>query len=65
MKDLGYGNNYEYAHEFEEQTTAMECLPESLAGRRFYEPKDVGAEAEIRERLEKMRSARQRLRGKK
>jgi len=58
MKDLGYGRGYEYAHDFEDQTAAMECLPDSLAGRRFYEPKDVGAEKEIRERLEKMRAAR-------
>jgi putative ATPase len=58
MKDLGYGRGYQYAHDFEEQTTAMECLPESLAGRRFYEPKDAGFEAEIRKRLEKMRKAR-------
>ena len=39
-------------------TTSMECLPDSLAGRRFYEPKDVGLEREIKERLEKMRAAR-------
>jgi putative ATPase len=58
MKDIGYGRGYQYAHDFEEQTTAMECLPESLAGRRFYEPKDVGAEKEIKERLERMRKAR-------
>ena len=58
MKDLGYGRGYQYAHDFEEQTVAMECLPDALAGRRFYEPKDVGAEAEIKKRLEKMRSAR-------
>jgi replication-associated recombination protein RarA len=36
----------------------MECLPESLAGRRFYEPKDAGFEKEIRERLDRMRKAR-------
>ena len=58
MKDLGYGRGYQYAHDFEEQTAAMECLPEALRGRRFYEPKDAGVEAEIRERLEKMRKAR-------
>ncbi len=58
MKDIGYGSGYKYAHDFEEQTAAMECLPEALAGRRFYEPKDAGAEAEIRKRLEKMRKAR-------
>jgi len=58
MQDLGYGRGYQYAHDFEEQTTPMECLPESLTGRRFYEPKDVGLEGEIRKRLEKMRSGR-------
>ncbi|HJT17668.1 MAG TPA: replication-associated recombination protein A, partial [Thermoanaerobaculia bacterium] len=58
MKDLGYGGGYQYAHDFDEQTAAMECLPESLLGRRFYEPKDVGLEAEIRKRLERMRAAR-------
>ena len=58
MKDLGYGRGYQYAHDFEEQTAAMECLPDALAGRRFYEPKDAGFEKEIRERLEKMRAAR-------
>lgn len=58
MKDLGYGRGYQYAHDFEDQTAAMECLPEALAGRRFYEPKDVGFEKEMRERLEKMKKAR-------
>jgi putative ATPase len=58
MKDLGYGRGYDYAHDHEEQTAAMECLPESLAGRRFYEPKDIGFEKEIRERLDRMRAAR-------
>jgi putative ATPase len=58
MKDLGYGGGYQYAHDFDEQTAAMECLPEALAGRRFYEPKEAGLEREIRERLERMRQAR-------
>jgi putative ATPase len=58
MKGLGYGRGYQYAHDFEDQTAAMECLPEALAGRRFYEPKAVGTEATIKERLEKMREAR-------
>jgi putative ATPase len=58
MKDLGYGRGYQYAHDFEDQTAAMECLPDALAGRRFYEPKDAGFEKEIKERLEKMKKAR-------
>ena len=59
MRDLGYGRGYKYAHDYDDQTAAMDCLPSSLRGRRFYEPKDVGAEAEIKERLEKMRKARE------
>ncbi len=60
MKELGYGRDYQYAHDFEQQTAAMDCLPESLKGRRFYEPKDVGREAGIKERLDAMREARER-----
>ena len=59
MKDLGYGRGYQYAHDFDEQTAAMPCLPDALTDRRFYEPKDVGFEREIRERLERMRKARE------
>ncbi|MEA2488356.1 MAG: putative ATPase [Acidobacteriota bacterium] len=58
MKDLGYGKGYQYAHDFADQTAAMNCLPEALAERRFYEPKDVGAEAKIKARLDAMRDAR-------
>jgi putative ATPase len=58
MKDLGYGSGYQYAHDFEEQTAAMECLPEALAGRVFYEPKEIGAEKAMKERLERMKAAR-------
>jgi len=59
MKDLGYGRGYQYAHDFDDQTAAMDCLPEALAGKRFYEPKDAGYEKEIRARLERMRAARE------
>jgi len=59
MKDLGYGGGYQYAHDFDEQTAPMDCLPEALQGKRFYEPKNVGREGEIRERLERMRKARE------
>jgi putative ATPase len=60
MKDAGYGRGYQYAHDFEDQTADMDCLPESLLGRRFYEPKDVGFEKDVRERLERLRRARDR-----
>ena len=62
MKDSGYGKGYEYAHEFDEKTTAMSCLPESLAGRRYYQPTGEGAEARIRDRLAQLSKARANLR---
>jgi putative ATPase len=52
MKDLDYGKGYEYAHDEAEGVTGMDCLPESLAGRRYYKPTDRGFEKEIRRRLE-------------
>ncbi len=36
----------------------MNCLPEALKDRRFYEPREAGAEAEMKVRLERMRKAR-------
>ncbi len=64
MKDLGYGRGYSYAHDHEEKTTAMDCLPESLAGRRFYEPTREGREAEVAARVERVRATRDRLKKK-
>jgi putative ATPase len=58
MKQLGYGKGYQYAHDFEEGTAPMDCLPESLAGHRFYEPKEIGREAEVKKRLDELRSKR-------
>ncbi len=61
MKDLGYGKGYDYAHNYEQQTAPMDCLPDSLAGRRFYEPKLSGREGEIKERLERFRALREEM----
>lgn len=55
MKQWGYGAGYQHAHQSEEGLTTMECLPEALAGTRFYEPTERGVEARIRERLEAIR----------
>ena len=51
MKDWGYGEGYEHAHQFRDAVTGMECLPESLKGRRYYHPTDHGIEKRIAERL--------------
>jgi len=55
MKHIGYGKGYQYAHNTEEKVTDMTCLPESLAGRTYYQPTDQGFEARIRQRLEEIR----------
>ena len=54
MKDEGYGRGYQYAHDYEDKVTDMECLPESLRGRRYYHPTDQGLEARIRQRMEEI-----------
>ena len=51
MKDLGYGRNYKYAHDFQDAYVSQNYLPESLKGKRFYEPSERGYEKRIRERL--------------
>jgi putative ATPase len=55
MSHLGYGKGYQYAHDAEEKVTDMACLPESLAGRRYYKPTDQGFEARLRQRLQEIR----------
>ena len=47
MKEWGYGEGYQHAHQFDNAINQMECLPPSLAGTRFYEPTDRGIEKPI------------------
>jgi len=58
MKRLGYGRDYEYPHDAEDQYAAAWNLPPELGRPVFYEPKDVGAEREIALRLENLRKRR-------
>jgi len=59
MKQLGYGEGYDYAHDRPEGVAPMDCLPTSLRGRRFYEPTARGHEARYGERLAKIRAWRE------
>jgi putative ATPase len=63
MKDLGYGKGYTYAHDEAEGVAEMECLPEGLAGRRYYHATDRGQEADLGSRLEAARLIRARKKG--
>jgi putative ATPase len=56
MKELGYGKDYQYAHDFDEGYAGQACLPDKLAGKKFYEPRGHGYEKNIRERMEWLKS---------
>jgi putative ATPase len=58
MKSLGYGRNYEYAHDLEGKVADMQCLPDNLRGRVYYHPTSEGAESLIRERLNELKKHR-------
>ncbi len=56
MKELGYHKGYQYAHDYDEGYAGQPCLPASLVGQKFYEPKGHGYEKSIVERMEWLRS---------
>ena len=51
MKDIGYGADYKYAHDYEQNFVDLEFLPEAIAGSVFYDPGDNKREAAIRQFL--------------
>ena len=51
MKNLGYGKNYKYAHNYEGHIVDQEHLPQELSGRHYYTPSEAGYEKRIKERL--------------
>ena len=51
MKDLHYGEGYQYAHDTEDKLTTMQCLPDALQGRKYYIPTAQGSEVRVQERL--------------
>ncbi|MFQ5329333.1 MAG: replication-associated recombination protein A [Thermodesulfobacteriota bacterium] len=60
MKELGYGADYKYPHNFNDGLVSQEYLPEKLRGREYYKPRGAGAEKEIVERLTEIRKLRHR-----
>ena len=51
MKNIGYGKDYKYAHDFENNFVDLEFLPEKISGIKFYDPQDNARENELRARL--------------
>jgi putative ATPase len=61
MKSVGYGKGYQYAHDREEKVAAeMQCLPDNLKDRRYYEPTSEGFEKELKKRWEEILELRRR-----
>ncbi len=54
MKELHYGEGYQYAHDTEDKLTTMSCLPDSLEGKKYYVPTTQGSEARVRARMEQI-----------
>lgn len=65
MRNEGYGAGYQYAHDFEEKLTDMQCLPDSLEGRAYYRPTDQGLESKYAARLEQIKAWKAQMRQKK
>ncbi|PYX39150.1 MAG: AAA family ATPase, partial [Acidobacteria bacterium] len=58
MKNIGYGQGYQYAHDLEGKIADMQCLPDNLREREYYAPTNEGVERRIRERLEEIKRHR-------
>ena len=54
MKELHYGDGYIYAHDTEEKISRMQCLPDRLKDRRYYEPTLEGRERAVKEKLDQI-----------
>lgn len=60
MKDLRYGEEYRYSHDFDEHFVDQQYLPDNVKGKIYYRPADTGEEKKIRERLNKFWKKKQR-----
>lgn len=54
MKELHYGEGYQYAHDSDTKLTNMQCLPDDLLDRSYYEPTMQGSEAKVTQRLQQI-----------
>ena len=55
MQELSYGKGYQYAHDTRDKLTNMQCLPDSLLGKVYYEPTEQGLEIKFKERLKQIK----------
>ena len=60
MKQLDYGAGYQYAHDAADKLTSMACLPEAMAGTRYYRPTEEGEEKNFAQRLREIEDWKER-----
>ena len=65
MKDLGYGKNYMYAHDYEGHITAMSCLPDKLKGHTYYRPSNQGTEVKVALKMQEIEKIKSKLKNQK
>lgn len=56
MRELDYGKGYQYAHDYDDKLTNMQCLPDSLIGRVYYRPTEQGVEVRYKDRLAQIKA---------
>ena len=65
MKELGYGEGYEYAHDNKYHVTAMSCMPDELKNHHYYHPGDQGTEQKVQIRMKQIEELRRKIRNEK
>ena len=65
MKELGYGEGYEYAHDTKEHLTSMSCMPDELKNHHYYFPSDQGTEQKVQIRMKQIEDLRRKIKDKK
>jgi putative ATPase len=58
MKELDYGKGYQYAHDLEGKVANMQCLPDGLKDRRYYQPTNEGREKLLAQRMQEIERLR-------
>ena len=53
-KEFGFGDDYKYPHSFPGGFVKQDYLPKNMRGKKFYRPKEIGKEAEIKKHLEEL-----------
>jgi putative ATPase len=51
MKEMGYGKDYKYAHDYPDHIVEQQHLPDSMKGKQFYTPGNLGYEKQVLDRL--------------